>query len=254
MKTACCLLLALAVLMSACGCGTQPRENSLFSRPAATTSKESRPRDMEPAVQGTIRLPIAARYQSLRPVEEGAVPRPPLTRERRVEPLPIEGLWIPSGWMGDASSSSLEYRICTEAPHSPRTCDEWVYDPSRGTLGWAAVAYQFPENNWGRQRGKDLSKHGFTRLTFYAKGKAGGERVLFKSGGHTSPGAAFPATYESTSGALTLTRSWQKCSMPLQGLDLSNTTAAFTFVINRQMAAQGSTFFLDNITFCGPEE
>jgi hypothetical protein len=170
-------------------------------------------------------------------------------------PLSLEGLWVPSGWMGDGETpGALAYRLCEEGAHSPPTCEEWSYDPARGSLGWAAVAYQCPENNWGSRKGQDLSRRGFTRLTFFARGKEGGERVLFKSGGHTHPGAPFPASYACSLGTITLTKTWREYSISLEGEDLSNVPAALVCVVSTQLCPHGCVFYLDDIAFRGPED
>jgi len=252
----CYALFTLATVASLAGCGgpqtpaarNEPAEGAGAKRPAA--GAQPPPRDAETSA-------LAAKYQPAR----AAALRPSATEPirpahgRKAEPLAIEGIWVPSGWMGDAvSGNALRYRVCEDDPHSPPTCDEWSYDPSQGRQGWAAAGYQNPDSNWGAQQGKDLSKRGFTQLTFFARGKSGGERILFKSGGHTTAGAAFPATYESTSGVITLTTRWTKYSIPLEGRNLSNTATALAFSVSRQLCPRGCVFYLDDATFCGPEE
>jgi hypothetical protein len=189
-------------------------------------------------------------------VEERArsVERTTSKGRRKTEPLPIEGIWVSSGWMGDAQAGALRLRICEEGPPDHPTCEEWTYDPARGRLGFVAVGYQWPENNWGTVRGKNLSSKGFTRLTFLAKGKRGGERLVCKSGGHTQPNAPFPASYERTCGVITLARHWKQFSISLQGCDTSNTPTAFVFAIDRRLCPRGCVVYLSAVTFCGPEE
>jgi hypothetical protein len=246
MKVSHHLVLGSALLVIAAGCGDQKeRPQPVSLRPG------------QPAAECLDGLDLAAKYQ----VRGTASARTPVAEladslgKRRTEPLPLEGSWVPSGWMGDATTGgTLEFRVCEEDFHSPPTCEEWSYDPSKGRLGWASVAYQFPENNWGFQKGKDLSQEGFTQLTFFAKGKEGGERILVKSGGHTSSNAAFPASYECSNGVITLTARWQKYSMPLRNADMVNTTAAFVFVVSRQLCPQGCVFYLDDIAFRGPDD
>jgi hypothetical protein len=156
--------------------------------------------------------------------------------------------------MGDAEDPDgpLKHRFTQDGPGGP-TCEEWSYQPTQGGQGWVAVAYQYPDSNWGKSKGKDLSKLGFTRLTFLVRGKEGG-RVLFKSGGHCQAGAAFPASYEVSSGLITLTRGWKRCTLALPpGTDLSNTVTAFAFVLNSHWGGP-VVFYLRDIAFEGPQE
>jgi hypothetical protein len=177
---------------------------------------------------------------------------------RPVLSLNLEGLWHPSGWMGDADGPEgpLRHRFVQEDTDDLAGAEEWSYHPSRGALGWVAAAYQYPDSNWGSRPGRDLSRHGLTRLTLFCRGKAGGERVLFKSGGHTQPGAAYPASYEVSSGVVTLTRKWRMVTLALpEGTDMSNTATALAFVIERRWAPTGPVvFYLRGASFRGPEE
>lgn len=187
---------------------------------------------------------------------------PARTPARPESSLPIDGLWMPGGWMGDAASSgALTYRVCEDRPYSAPTCDEWKYDPDSGEKGWVAVAYQGPSGqNFGHERGPNLSGRGFDRLTFAARSQHPGALLLVKSGGHTAPNAAFPASYEATCGVITLTDQWSTHTImlpapgqPTPAGDLSNVPTALAFVINRQMCPRGCVIYLDDITFRGPQ-
>ncbi len=84
--------------------------------------------------------------------------------------------FIPSGWMGDIGD--LEYTsYSTSAPHSGLTSIRVTYS-ANGTNGWAGIYWQYPENNWG-DKGQGLDLLGATKLTFWARGKNGGEWVKF---------------------------------------------------------------------------
>jgi hypothetical protein len=171
--------------------------------------------------------------------------------------LLIEGTWVPSGWQGDAESPDgpLSYRLVGDDPSTQGTYDEWSYDPAKGgARGWVAVTYQFPDSNWGDAPGKDLSRRGFTRLTFRARSRSGGVTLIIKSGGHTRPGASHPASYESDPIIVTLDKSWRTYSVPLDRMDLSNVPAAFTFVLRRTGLSKPCVFAFNDIMFSGPDE
>jgi len=91
--------------------------------------------------------------------------------------------FIPSGWLGDYGD--LKYDgACKEDPYLGDTCIKIVYTgkASNGAR-WAGIYWQYPANNWGTiDKGYDLSKA--TKLTFWARGANGGERIEeFKVGG-----------------------------------------------------------------------
>lgn len=159
--------------------------------------------------------------------------------------LEVESLWVPSGWMGDAPAGAVEYRVCRDDPHSGPSCEEWKYDPSKGSQGWAAVSYQWPENNFGDQPGRDL-KGAYTHLRFAARAGQAGTRVLFKSGGHTKPGARYPASYESSTGIVSLDTQWRTYTIPV-GSDDSNVASVFAFVFTRSQAPDGCTMWIDSL-------
>lgn len=171
--------------------------------------------------------------------------------------LPFDGLWIAAGWMGDAESISgpLERRVCREDYHSQPSCEQWVYTPteSNSIQRWCAVAYQYPPGgyNFGEKPGKDLSGQGYTHVTFWARSASSTPvRLIVKSGGHTSDGAAYPASYSAELGQVELAQRWQRFSLPIGGLDHSNVTCALAFVL---LAENGpATFLIDDLAFEGP--
>lgn len=168
----------------------------------------------------------------------------------------VDENFTPSGWMGDGEGKDGKHYVSVDprAIDSPLTeygptCEKWVYDPDDEAIGWAAVGYQFPENNWGEKKGKDLSGRGYTRVTFWARGLNGGERVQFKAGGHTKPDARYPASFEADSDFITLTNSWRQYSIDLSGKNLSNVICAFVWVV-RQADNDGKVvFYLDSIRY-----
>jgi hypothetical protein len=82
--------------------------------------------------------------------------------------------FVPSGWMGDAEKDAGVIKVnesSAKRPGSPLPhSEQWIYRPKTGAIGWAGVAWQFPEKNWGDQPGKDFSKRGFSKVSFWARG------------------------------------------------------------------------------------
>ena len=72
----------------------------------------------------------------------------------------------------------------TENPSSQPECYRIVL--TRGRKKWGGVYWQYPTDNWCEKPGLDLSRMGFSRITFQTRGEIGGERIRFKSG-HDCP-------------------------------------------------------------------
>jgi exo-beta-1,3-glucanase (GH17 family) len=173
--------------------------------------------------------------------------------------------FVPSGWMGDGAmkvdkpeSGVLQVNmLSTDNPHSPPYSQQWTYRPRLGHMGWAAVAWQFPENNWGEKPGKDWSNRGFSRVTVWARGLKDSHGVFpklqFKAGGNTNPDRKnypYRASFEVESDFVTLTDVWKQYSLDLKGKNLTQVISAFTVVVRAQdFPREGGTFFLDDIEY-----
>ncbi len=154
--------------------------------------------------------------------------------------------FIPSGWMGD--TGDLSYNDgCTENPHSGKTCIKIIYTPkvSQGAR-WAGIYWQSPANNWGdRKGGFDLT--GATKLTFWARGENGGERIEeFKIGGISG---AYPDTDTAYLGPVILTKEWKQYEIDLTGKDLFYISGGFCWSTNLDVNPDGCTFYLDDIRY-----
>jgi len=148
--------------------------------------------------------------------------------------------WIPSGYMGDTGAVSMDPG-CTDKPHAGNTCLKVGFNKNDG---WAGVFWQDPANDWGdRDGGKNLT--GAKKLTFWARGKNGGEKVKFGFGGLSKDKKFYDTAKGETS--VTLGKEWKQYSMDLSGKDLSRIKSGFMWVI----AGQGSPveFYLDEIVY-----
>ena len=87
-----------------------------------------------------------------------------------------ENHYVPSGWMGDYGDLKINEKN-TDNPYSGSSSIEVTYN-GRASQGarWAGIYWQNPPNNWGtRPGGYDLT--GSKKLTFWARGQNGGERI-----------------------------------------------------------------------------
>ena len=154
--------------------------------------------------------------------------------------------YIPSGYMGDYSDLSIDISSF-DNPHAGSTCIKIVYSNavSQGAR-WAGLYWQNPANNWGdRQGGFDLT--GSTKLTFWAKGEQGGERIEeFKIGGLTG---LYPDSDIAGIGPVLLTNEWKQYEIDLRGKDLSYISGGFALATNIDVNPEGATFYLDDIRY-----
>ena len=124
-----------------------------------------------------------------------------------------------------------------------------------------------PEANWGTVPNAGIDLRGATKLTFYARGEKGGERVEFFAfgvGRNPTTGAA-EAPYPDSEAKVTicgrlkspcfvrLDTTWRKYTIDLSGLDLSYVLGAFGWVTNAlNNNAHSIAFYLDDIQIDKP--
>jgi len=148
--------------------------------------------------------------------------------------------YSPTGWMGNMDAIGFDDH-CTENPHSGPMCIKLEY---KSTGGWAGIAWQNPPNDWGdRNGGRNLT--GATKLTFWARGSVGGERVDFFFGAIKPPKPYFDTDTQKIS--TTLTTDWKEYTIDLTGKNLTRIKTGFGW----SLAGQGRpvTFYLDDIQY-----
>jgi hypothetical protein len=169
------------------------------------------------------------------------------------EPQPYDvstGGYIPSGFMGDGTNGApfLELDpLCSDNPDTRPFCTKVSYKP--GALGWTALAWQFPENNWGEKEGRDLSGRSLKRVKVRARGATGREVVQFKAGGCTAAKAQYPASFVVEGEFERLSKEWKTFTLNVKRSDLSNVPSALTLVFRKTDNPGGATVFIDDITY-----
>ncbi|MDP3143214.1 MAG: hypothetical protein Q8N14_04685 [Candidatus Omnitrophota bacterium] len=154
--------------------------------------------------------------------------------------------YIASGWMGDFSDTIID-DAWIENPHSGSSCIKIVYSgKASGGARWAGIYWQNPANNWGSKKGGfDLT--GATKLSFWAKGENGGERIEeFKLGGITGE---YPDSDAAGIGPVILTKEWKQYTIDLRGKDLSYISGGFCWATNLDVNPNGATFYIDDIVY-----
>lgn len=153
--------------------------------------------------------------------------------------------FIASGWMGDYDAVRIDSGN-RDNPHSGATCLKITYtgELTQGA-GWVGVFWQNPENNWGsKDGGFNLSEA--KKLTFWARGEKGGEKLEFKVGGITG---AYPDSDMIGVGPLELTPEWKQYVIDLDGLDISYISGGFVWAASRMDNPDGFTVYLDDILY-----
>jgi hypothetical protein len=154
--------------------------------------------------------------------------------------------YAPSGWMGDYSDIRVD-PASKEDPADGKTCFKISYSARRSQgFGWAGIYWQQPANNWGNLNG-GYNLTGMRRVTFWARGARGGEKVAeFKVGGIRGQK---PDTGLATVGPVVLTPEWKQYEINLSGVDLGKLSGGFAWSASAFDNPGGITFYIDEIRF-----
>jgi hypothetical protein len=130
---------------------------------------------------------------------------------------------------------------CTTSPHSGSSCLKVQY---KAADDFAGVVWQNPANDWGDDDG-GLNLTGAKKLTFWARGESGGEKVEFKFGVLDKTKKFF----DTASGDMNvvLTKNWTEYTIDLDGKDMSRIVTGFCWVLAGQAAPV--TFYLDDLQY-----
>lgn len=158
----------------------------------------------------------------------------------------IKNHYVPSGWMGDYSDIKFD-SASKEDPYLGDSCIKIVYS-NKVTQGarWAGIFWQNPSNNWGTiDGGYDLSKA--NKLTFWARGERGGERIEeFKVGGIMGE---YSDSDSVSIGPVILNKEWKQYTIDLKGKDMSYIIGGFCWTTSIDNNPEGATFYLDEIKY-----
>ncbi len=154
--------------------------------------------------------------------------------------------YIPSGWMGDYGDIKMDEN-CKDNPHSGKTCIRFDYS-AKGKQGanWAGIFWQNPPNNWGEKKG-GFDIRGAVKITFWARGEKGQERIMeFKVGGLSG---TYPDSDSVGIGPIDLTAQWTQYTIDLPDADLSYINGGFCWATNADSNPDGAVFYLDDIQY-----
>jgi hypothetical protein len=93
------------------------------------------------------------------------------------------------------------------------------------------------------------------KLTFWARGANGDEKIRFFVGGIGTDQDPYPDSLRPavTTGFITLDSAWRQYTIDLRGKDLAHLVGGVGWVTDRADSPGGATFYLDDIQFeAGP--
>jgi hypothetical protein len=155
--------------------------------------------------------------------------------------------FVPSGFMPNGRCLEL-LDTWQEKCYEGSSCIKISYDIecSRKDQGWAGIYWLNPANNWGSQNG-GFNLAGAEKLTFWAKGEKGGERIEeFKMGGIAGD---YPDSDSAIIGPVILDVEWRQYAIDLRGKDLSSISGGFSWATDVHVNPDGCIFYLDNIQY-----
>jgi hypothetical protein len=157
--------------------------------------------------------------------------------------------FTPSGYMPNGECLKMEDAY-TQMCHEGKTCIKINYaiECSKKGRNWAGIYWLNPPDNWGDRKG-GYNLTGAERLTFWARGEKGGERIEeFKMGG-VGRGMDYPDSDNAFIGPVILTKEWKEYTIDLRGKDLSYISGGFAWVSNTDANPEDCIFYLDVIAF-----
>jgi hypothetical protein len=117
--------------------------------------------------------------------------------------------------------------------------------------GFAGICWKNKAGNEGEAPGDDLSKAGYRRLSFWAKGAVGGEVVEFRAGGLGNVKTRHQDSFDVTAGKIRLTPKWAEYAIYVTDADLSSVMTVFCALFHREDNTEHTIVYLDDIQYGG---
>jgi len=134
------------------------------------------------------------------------------------------------------------------AAHSPP--DAWKLELEKDG-DFAGICWKNKVGNEGEAPGDDLSKAGYRKISFWAKGAAGGEVVEFRAGGLGNIKTRYRDSFDVTAGKIKLGTSWAEYSIYVKDVDLSSVMTPFCALMHREDNPNQTVIFIDDLQYRG---
>ena len=148
--------------------------------------------------------------------------------------------FAPAGWMGNHKAMTMD-QACKTKPHSGKTCLKFTYGARDK---WGGVVWQDPPGDWGDLPG-GYYLVGATRLTFWARGEAGGEQIKFGCGLIDRDKLYYDTTVAGLKAKLST--QWRKFTIDLRRRDLSRIKSGFYWSASAR--GKAFTFYVDDVRY-----
>lgn len=132
--------------------------------------------------------------------------------------------------------------------HSPPDAWKLEFEKS-GDFG--GICWKNRLGNEGEAPGDDLSKAGYRRISFWAKGAAGGEVAEFRAGGLGHIKTRHRDSFDVTAGKLRLGPTWSEHSIYVNDVDLSSVMTVFCVLLHREDNPDQTVIYVDDIQYRG---
>ena len=244
--------LLVVIAAAAAGCAANTSSTDTGTDPGTAGRDASVPVDAGTGT-GTTGDPADAGISPLPNSDSGSTPGASVSL-----PFYVSDQFIPSGYMGasqDAMNgvkmSNAPTDCIARTPGAAGDCYKISFTatvPAGGST-WAGVYWQSPANNWGAKPGKQIAA-GAQKVSFYAAGAAGGEKIQFCAGGVNTKGADPTLTHRdrftAQVPAIALTTTWEKYEISLVGATYDEVLGGFCWV-SAATASGTTTFYVDDV-------
>jgi hypothetical protein len=117
--------------------------------------------------------------------------------------------------------------------------------------GFAGICWKNKAGNEGELPGDDLSKAGYRRISFWAKGAKGGEVAEFRAGGLGHLKTRYRDSFDVTAGKVKLGPTYAEYSIFVTDADLSSVMTVFCALFHREDNADGALIYIDDVQYRG---
>jgi hypothetical protein len=126
--------------------------------------------------------------------------------------------------------------------------DAWKIDFEKSG-GFAGVCWKNKLGNEGEAPGDDLSKAHYRRISFWAKGAAGGEVAEFRAGGLGNIKTRYRESFDVSAGKIRLKPSWNDYAIYVMDADLSSVMTPFCVLFHREDNPEHTVVYVDDIHY-----
>ena len=162
-------------------------------------------------------------------------------------------VWDSSGWMPADGVGAISFadKFTKNCHNGSKTCIKIAFNATKSP--WVGI-YWLPSGSWSGPginvyKQLQVDEGAPIKLTLWAKGNTGKERVQFKVGGVSdgNDSIEFPAETD----YITLEKEWEQYEIDLSEEDLSNVVGGFCWVTSKDQnpGKKVVRFFLDDIRY-----